>query len=850
MDIIRPIRKFNPGTLQSDEDLKSQFVVRQNELNTLLEILRENTESLSCQHALVVAPRGRGKTMLLARVAAELRSDPVLSERLLPVRFMEENHEIFDMADFFLDVLLHLAGECAKSEPGLASELHDTRHALASKWREELVSDYALGAALDASDRMGKRLVLMVENLQSLCDNVDEDFGWKFRQILQTQPRIMLLASATSRFDGLDDAKQPFFELFRLVDLPPLDTESCGRLWEAFAGGALGRQGIRPLQILTGGSPRLLVIVAEFARHRSPRRLIEELVKMIDDHTEYFRNHLEILPKTERRVYLALIDLWQPSTTGEIASRARMDVRPVSTLLGRLVQRGAVSVDATGTTRLYVATERLYSIYYKLRRNRDEATVVRNLIRFMSVFYSEAELARMSDLLMEEIRQWRVHGEQTNQSIGAIGNPRTRHAVYRRSGGINPQIERLAEEVIAANNGHAFGEILQLTNDALASHDDGSTQLVGQVLGLVLSLRGCAFAQLGELNSAIATFDQLLENVECWTMPDCEIWICRALVYKAIAQQRVGDVKAAEATMARAVQSFGSMDDPEISKQISLGLVAKADWLGPTTEAIATCDEIVERFADSTTPYVQEGVALALRIKGMALWDMGRPDDEIAVYEEMADRFGAIEEPTLRKHLISALQTKAETQRLLGRHEDAIETNDHIVAQFADGDSLETRVMVAESWCSKGDLLVRTGRAEEALDACESIQRLFRTLRGKDDVPFGWRAEWIRARSLTVLRNNTAAVEAFRSICREFVVSNDEMMLEMQTGVADLIAMGAQETDLIETLSEDSEKSEVLIPLVVALRQLGGEDIRAPQEVLDVAADIRERIAKRAEASR
>ena len=80
---------------------------------------------------------------------------------------------------------------------------------------------------------------------------------------------------------------------------------------------------IRPLEILTGGNPRLLVIVAGFSRHRSVRQLMEELVTLVDDHTEYFRAHLASFAKTERRVYLAVIDLWQSSSTGEIARAGR-----------------------------------------------------------------------------------------------------------------------------------------------------------------------------------------------------------------------------------------------------------------------------------------------------------------------------------------------------------------------------------------------------------------------------------------------------------------------------------------------------------------------------------------------
>ena len=81
------------------------------------------------------------------------------------------------------------------------------------------------------------------------------------------------------------------------------------------------------------------------------------LVRLIDDHTEYFRSHLQGFAKTERRVYLATIDLWQPSTTGEITARARLDVRTVSTMLGRLVHRGALISEGDGRKRQYSAAE-------------------------------------------------------------------------------------------------------------------------------------------------------------------------------------------------------------------------------------------------------------------------------------------------------------------------------------------------------------------------------------------------------------------------------------------------------------------------------------------------------------
>ena len=385
------VRKFNPGVLQSDEEVVAQFVVRQREFGILTDVLRGNIASSPCQHMLVVAPRGRGKTMMLARVAAELRANEELRRGFLPVRFMEESYEVFDLADFWLDVLLYLAPEVARHDAEAADQLRQARAEFACRPRGVEVEESARAIALDTAQRLGRKLVLMVENCQSLFDDVDDRFGWGLRKTLQTEPNVMFLGTATVRMAALTDVEGPFYELFRTLPLAPLPLSECKALWEAVSGEERSEREIRPLQILTGGDPRLLVIVAGLSCHRSLRELLQELVALVDDHTEYFRSHLDHLGKTERRVYVALIDLWRPSTTAEIAARARQDIRATSSLLGRLVRRGAVGYQGKGQKRLYQATQPLYSIYYKLRRQRDEAAVVHGLVHWMVACYAADE---------------------------------------------------------------------------------------------------------------------------------------------------------------------------------------------------------------------------------------------------------------------------------------------------------------------------------------------------------------------------------------------------------------------------------------------------------------------------
>ena len=662
----RPIRKFNPGTFQSDDDVVRQFVVRQRELDLVLEVIRSNTDSPSCQHVLIVAPRGRGKTMLLARVGAELRTNNALSERLFPVRFMEESQEIVTLADFWLEALFHLAQANARGNPELSQELLATHADLTARWRDTNIEGYARAAVLEAADRLGRKLVLMVENLQALCSEVDEDFGWQLRQTLQSEPQIMLLATATCRFKGLDEAAQPFFELFRIVDLEPLDTDACRLLWNMVSGDTQTSREITPLRILTGGNPRLLIIVATFARHRSLHQLLEDLVTLVDDHTEYFRGHLENFATTERRVYLAVIDLWQPSSAAEIAARARKDIRTVSALIARLVDRGVVLVEGTGKKRRYAAAERLYSIYYKLRRERDEAELVRNLIEFMTVFYYGEELAEMAGI-------WRVEAAQ--------------------SSAIREGLER-----------------------ALA---------------------------------ASGTRDHQME-------------VASALFNKGFRHHERDEYEA----------------------------------------ELAAYDDLVARFGATDTPELQVQVAKALYLKGITHGQRDESEAALAAYDDLVARFGASDTPELEHWVAAALVGRGNQQIEIDRAEDALRTSDELDRRF--------------------------GGITDNEPGAVAIWR--------------WRARWIRTHALLVQKEQPAALGVFQSMCAMFVVGNETMLREMLAGVPLLIAAGASARELARILSADSKTANALAPLVVALRLLVGESVRASAEILEVAADVRKNI--------
>ena len=849
------IRKFNPGTLQSDEEVISQFVVRTHQLGTVLEALRGNVDSPSCQHALLVAPRGRGKSMLLARVAAELRTNGTLSRSLLPVRFMEESQEIFNIADFWLETLFYLAREIETADPGLSEELQMTHADLASRWSERATGEHACTAVLSAADRLGKKLVLMVENLQALCADVDPDFDWQLRKVLQSEPQLMLLATATSRFDGLDDATQPFFELFRIIDLKPLNTEECLRLWHMISGDTVSEREIRPLEILTGGSPRLLVIVGEFARHQSLRQLMEGLVKLVDDHTEYFRGHLDSFAKSERRVYLAVIDLWQPSTTAQIAARARMDIRTVSALLGRLVEQGVVIVDKSQRKRRYATAERLYSIYYKLRRQRDEAAVVHHLISFMAVFYHGDQLAELSGKLRLEARESLTIYEGIQRAI--VEAPHLAKAIgFKEIVGADEEAESFRGSVSAArdllNRGITEDQLGQ-PEAAIATYNEvielfgrSDTPELQTLVARALVNKGVRQGQLGQSEKEIVTYDRVIELFGGSDAPGLQVYLAVALVFKGLTQGEIGEHDTAIASFDKAVELFGDRDAPEHQVFVAAALACKGMTQGQIGEfemATANFDKAVELFGDREAAKLQKLIAAILLFKGMAQGRNGEHEASISTCDQIIERFGRSDAPDLQEQVAGALVFKGMTQDRIGETEKAIATYNEVVELLGDSDSPELQKEVAEALVLKSEKQVEIGRTAEALDACGDLEGRFGVLAFEPDISFDWCAKRIRTKALLAQDDCPAAVEAFGQMYASLNPGNERIMQDIVMLAIDMIAAGASASHLVEILSSNTSKAETLEPLVVALHELTGDFVSAPAEILDVAADIRKAIA-------
>ena len=123
--------------------------------------------------------------MLVRRVAAEITRDPQLSERWYPLVFSEESYEVTTPGEFWLEAAFHL-GQQTK-DPRWQAKYEE----YGAQWQDEdTMRERALGQLMAFADQQGKRLLLIVENLNTLLgEQMSDDDAWKLRHTLQNEPR-------------------------------------------------------------------------------------------------------------------------------------------------------------------------------------------------------------------------------------------------------------------------------------------------------------------------------------------------------------------------------------------------------------------------------------------------------------------------------------------------------------------------------------------------------------------------------------------------------------------------------------------------------------------------------------
>ena len=775
-------KNYNPGFL-SDADLRAMFCVRVGEFESIVETLRENTGA-SNQHVIVIGPRGSGKTMLLLRVASEIRSDPELSSCLHPIMFAEESYGVGTCGEFWLECLSRLARQI----PGETGEVNLSRSVedLRRERDDRRLRERCLGALLDFAEREGKRLVLGVENLNMLfSDMTDRDAGWCLRQTLQTEPQIMLVGSATSRFGEIDRPDRALYDLLRVLTLRPLDQKESAVLCETVAGRPVESGAARRLQIITGGSPRLLAIMARFAAETSFGALMADLLDLVDEHTAYFKSHLESLPAQERRVYLALLELWRPSTAREIAERARIETSACSAQLRRLMGRGVVS-EAGGTPRRrqYYASERLYAIYYLLRRSRGADGMAQALVAFMEAYYAKRELEGLVDRMVAD-------APKLDPAIGHLFDATLRH---------------LSRSPVLAS--HFVREHPRYVDDDVTDAIEATTQRRDEA---------AKAREAGDVARALDMWDDVLHELEAVERhatkpsPALRHEFAAILHCKALCLLELGRLKESLSVCDDLIRKF---DVDDLAETVALALITRSRVLREmerTVEEMEVYGELDRRFGsgDELTTRACVLLAEARVLNAEHLFHLERPDESIAEFEKLVEHFGGSSVGDIREVVAYGLFLKATVLSSLNRRLEQRATYDEMLRRLDETDGLTEARERPER------------RKADALDQRAHVHML-------------------RFQACIRLGEHPSAVDDIRAVLGIL----PELDGFPEGLIGDVVAASpVLGFDQMATLIRESPSSTLLLPLTTALELELGLEPRVAIEVRDVAEDIRRELA-------
>jgi tetratricopeptide (TPR) repeat protein len=397
--------------------------------------------------------------------------------------------------------------------------------------------------------------------------------------------------------------------------------------------------------------------MARFAAETSFGALMADLLDLVDEHTAYFKSHLESLPAQERRVYLALLELWRPSTAREVADRARIETSACSAQLRRLMGRGVVS-EAGGTARLrqYYASERLYAIYYLLRRSRGADGLARALVAFMEAYYSQPELRGLVDRMAADaptldptLRHLRDATLRRLSRSPVLASHFVREHPRYMDDDVREAIEATAEARDRAAEALGQGDPARALKiwDGVLHEFEAFERVAPKVsfalrdeVAAVLGCKALCLRDLGRLEESLVTCDEVIRQFDVNDRAEvvASVMITRSRVLREM--ERTVEEMEVYAELAR---QFGSGDELPTRARVLLAesRVLNAEHLfhlERPDESIAEFEKLVEHFGESPTAGIREVVAYGLFLKAVVLSSLDRVLEQRATYDEMLRR--------------------------------------------------------------------------------------------------------------------------------------------------------------------------------------------------------------------
>ena len=387
------ISRFTPSTM-SAELLERLFVVRQPILEALMKHVKGLGQTPSPHHTLLVGPRGAGKTHLISLVYHRSKSLAETSNgKPLRIAWLPEDPWTLVSYGRLLAAILERVVPDFDDQKTAASELD---------------------AHIRHTSREDGPILVLAENLDQILDALGDSGQQKLRNLLQTEPGILVIASTTRLDNSLSSHAAPFFGFFDTIPLSPFSSEEAREMLTTLAREANNSElskrlsdneslaRIHTIAHLAGGQPRLWALLGSALTVEDLRDLTTLLLNRFDDLTPYYQEQLAQLSPMQRLIVAELATADRPLPVKDLAERIGYDQRSTAKAVSDLTERGWLKPTSTIFTALldrrrtyYDLAEPLARLAFQIKDSRGEPLPL--IVEFLTNWFDVEQLQSFSE---------------------------------------------------------------------------------------------------------------------------------------------------------------------------------------------------------------------------------------------------------------------------------------------------------------------------------------------------------------------------------------------------------------------------------------------------------------------
>ena len=256
--------------------------------------------------------------------------------------------------------------------------------------------------------------MVLAENLDQILDALGDVGQQKLRNLLQTEPGILIIASTTRLDRSLSSHAAPFFGFFDTIRLDPFSPEEAREMLTTLAREANNSElakrlsdneslaRIHTIAHLAGGQPRLWALLGSALTVEDLRDLTTLLLNRFDDLTPYYQEQLARLSPMQRLIVAELATADRPLPVKDLAERIGYDQRSTAKAVSDLTERGWLKPTSTIFTALldrrrtyYDLAEPLARLAFQIKDSRGEPLPL--IVDFLTNWFDVEQLQSFSE---------------------------------------------------------------------------------------------------------------------------------------------------------------------------------------------------------------------------------------------------------------------------------------------------------------------------------------------------------------------------------------------------------------------------------------------------------------------